>query len=750
MADQRIQDAQKFLRFSNDADSYNRQDALDDLKFSSGDQWPVEVQNSRNLEARPCLTINKLDGFIRQVCNQQRQARPRMKAHSMNSAANAKVADILTGIFKHIEVNSDADTAYDTAFEFAVRMGWGYWRVVTDYVREDSFDQEIYIKPIQNPFTVYFDPNSQMPDGSDAETCLITEVMSKKDFKAQYPNADDGGNFTNRGTGDADADWIMKDDIRIAEWWYTERKKTKLLLLSDGTQVYKDDAPAPEILEAAGIMVVAERDTMRKTIKWAKLTGLEVLEESTWAGKYIPIVPVYGQQLTVDDKRKKYGIVRMAKDPQRMYNYWRTALTESVALAPKAKWLLAEGQDEGHENEWNLANVKATPVLRYKQKDIEGQPAPVPTRLQPEPPPAGIVEATSAINNDLQTVVGIFDPNQFMQGNQSGKAIRGQQMQIDLSNFHYYDNLTRSLKQTGRIILDLIPKIYDKERVMRIIGYDNRPEMVTINQRIVDEQGAEKILNDVTVGEYDVYMDTGPGYQSKRQEAVEAMVPLLQANPELFQAAGDLVFRNMDFPGADVIADRLAAMNPMAQIDEKADIPPQVQMQLMASQKQVADLQQQIAALTLNLQHQTDVQKLKEEGQTRRKLMDVTSRAFNTETINEAKVNQDILKSVTDQNRTELDAITKLLLKGMDARALQDEIARRDAEQQSVAAFAEGEVHQTSTPFLREEMAMANAPVQMSEMPAMDDQLLAQLQAQQMQMQPPQQPAIPGVPMGPR
>jgi hypothetical protein len=750
MADQRIQDAQKFLRFSNDADSYNRQDALDDLKFSSGDQWPVEVQNSRNLEARPCLTINKLDGFIRQVCNQQRQARPRMKAHSMNSAANAKVADILTGIFKHIEVNSDADTAYDTAFEFAVRMGWGYWRVVTDYVREDSFDQEIYIKPIQNPFTVYFDPNSQMPDGSDAETCLITEVMSKKDFKAQYPNADDGGNFNNRGTGDADADWIMKEDIRVAEWWYTERKKTKLLLLSDGTQVYKDDAPDEAILAAAGIMVVAERETMRKTIKWAKLTGLEVLEESTWAGKYIPIVPVYGQQLTVDDKRKKYGIVRMAKDPQRMYNYWRTALTESVALAPKAKWLLAEGQDEGHENEWNLANVKATPVLRYKQKDIEGQPAPVPTRLQPEPPPAGIVEATSAINNDLQTVVGIFDPNQFMQGNQSGKAIRGQQMQIDLSNFHYYDNLTRSLKQTGRIILDLIPKIYDKERVMRIIGYDNRPEMVTINQRIVDEQGAEKILNDVTVGEYDVYMDTGPGYQSKRQEAVEAMIPLLQANPELFQAAGDLVFRNMDFPGADVIADRLAAVNPMAQIDEKADIPPQVQMQLMASQKQVADLQQQIAALTLNLQHQTDVQRMKEEGQTRRKLMDVTSRAFNTETINEAKVNQDILKSVTEQNRTELDAITKLLLKGMDARALQDEIARRDAEQQSVAAFAEGEVHQTSTPFLREEMAMANAPVQMSEMPAMDDQLLAELQAQQMQMQPPQQPAIPGVPMGPR
>ena len=440
----------------------------------------------------------------------------------------------------------------------------------------------------------------------------------------------------------------------------------------------------------------------------------------------------------------------MAKDPQRMYNYWRTALTESVALAPKAKWLLAEGQDEGHENEWAQANIKAAPVLRYKQKDIEGQPAPVPTRLQPEAPPAGIVEATSAINNDLQTVVGIFDANQFAQGNQSGKAIRGQQMQIDMTNYHYYDNLTRSLKHTGRIILDLIPKIYDKERVMRIIGYDNRPEMVTINQRQVDESGVEKIINDVTVGEYDIYMDTGPGYQSKRQEAVESMVPLLQANPELFQAAGDLVFRNMDFPGADVIADRLAAMNPMAKIDEKSDIPPQAQMQLMMSQKTIADLQQQIAALTLNLQHQSDVQKMKEEGQNRRKLMDVTSRAFNTETINEARVNQNIMKATTDSNKAELDAITKLLLKGMDSRALQGEIARRDDELNAMATFASQDVHQTDSPFLRQEMAMAEAPMQSAQMPEIDDQMLAQLQAQAMQPQGLQQPAVPGVPMGPR
>jgi hypothetical protein len=708
-ADSRIQEAIDFLKFSNEADTENRQKGLDDLKFSSGDQWPIEVQNSRHLEARPCLTINKLDAYVRQIVNQMRQSRPRMRAHSMNSEANAKVADVITGIFKHIEVNSDADTAYDTAGEYAVRIGWGYWRVITDYVREDSFDQEIYIRPIDNPFSVYFDPNSIQPDGSDAEKVLITTLMSKDDFKIQYPGADDGGDFNQRGTGDFDPDWVQKEDIRVAEYFYVERKKTKLLLLSDGTKVYKDEAPSPEILAAAGIMVVGERETMRKQIKWCKLTGLEILEERDWSGRYIPVVPVYGQQLTVEDKRKKYGLVRNAKDAQRMYNYWQTSLTESIALAPKAKWLLAEGQDEGHENEWAQANIKSMPVLRYKQTDINGKEAPAPQRLQPEPPPAGVIAAAMSIDKDLQSVVGIFDPSQLPQGNMSGKALRGQQMQQDMTNFHYYDNLVRSMKHTGRIILDLIPKIYDRERVLRIIGYDGQPEMVTLNQRTQDEMGVEKVLNDVTVGEYDVYMDTGPGYQSKRQEAVEAMMPMISTNQELFNLAGDLVFRNMDFPGAEVIADRLAANNPLAQIDEKSEIPPQIQMQLMQAQKQIADMQQMIAAMELEKQYRSDVEMMKQEGETKRKLMDVTSRAYNTDTINEAKVNQQIMNSQANQNKAELDAVTKMLLKRMDIGELRQVIAEKDAEQAQVAAFAEAEVNQSSNPFLQQEQQIANS-----------------------------------------
>jgi hypothetical protein len=579
-------------------------------------------------------------------------------------------------------------------------MGWGYFRVITDYIRDDSFDQEIYIRPIDNPFTVYFDPNSILPDGSDADRCLITTVIEKKIFQEMYPDAD-LGSFTYRGTGDDSAEWIMKDDIRIAEYFYTERKAVKLVQLSDGTSVYKDELPDQAILAMAGITIVSERESMRKQIKWCKLTAMEVLEERDWPGKYIPIIPVYGQQLVIESKRKKYGLVRNAKDPQRMLNFWQTSITESVALAPKAKWLMAEGQDEGHEMEWASANIKSSPVLRYKQKDIEGVPAPAPTRLQPEPPPAGILAASASINNDLQAVLGIFDPNQMPSGNLSGKAINGQQQQIDLTNFHYFDNLTRSIRYAGKILLDLIPKIYDHERVMRIIGYDNQPELITLNQRTVDDAGVTKILNDVTVGEYDVVMETGPGYNSKRQEAVANMMPLLAASPDLMKVAGDLIFRNMDFPGADIIADRLAASNPLANVDEKSDIPPQVQMQLAQSKQMMEQMQQQMQQMDMIIKSRADVVAMQQDGETKRKLMDVTSRAHNTETINEAKVNQNIMNSMVSQNKAELDAMTKLMLARMDTNQLQAEIAKRDAEAQRMYAFSEGEIHTETSPFIQ-------------------------------------------------
>ena len=664
-----IEEAKEFLRFCSDNDSNNRVEALDDLKFAGGDQWPVEIQNSRLLESRPYLTINKIDAYCRQITNQQRQQRPRIKAHGMNDQSDEKVAEIITGICRHIENQSDADAAYDNAFDFAVRMGWGYWRITHDYPRPDSFDQEIYIKRIENPFMVYFDPNSNEPDGSDAEKCLITEVISKEAFRKMYPGADDGGGFTPRGTGDSQSEWITREDIRVAEYFYTERKRMKLLLLSDGTTCYEDEKPKESVMQDAGIYVVSKRETVKKQIKWCKLTGMQILEQRDWAGSYIPVVPVYGQQLIVDSKKKKFGLTRMAKDPQRMYNFWSTALTESVALAPKAKFLLAEGQDEGHEMEWNTANIKSMPVLRYKQTDSEGRIAPVPTRIQPEPPPAGMVTALQGLDGDLKAVVGIYDPSQLPNGNQSGKAINGMQQQTDMTNFHYYDNLTRSIRQTGRIILDLIPHIYDKERVLRIIGADGKGELVTLNQRAMNDQGVEEVINNVTVGQYDVVMETGPGYSSKRQEAVESMVQMLQVDPNLMQKAGDLVFRNMDFPGAEIIADRLAAANPLAQIDEKSDIPPQVQMQLAQSQQTIQQLQQQLQAMQMDIQYGASVAEQKDKAMLQKTQMELEVRREDTRMRTDTQAHDTVIKTQTQLEIEQMKAQLALVMAQLDLRS---------------------------------------------------------------------------------
>ena len=633
------------------------------------------------------------------MVNQIRQQRPRPKVHGMNSQSDAKVAEVIQGIIRHIEANSNADNAYDTAADYAVRMGWGFIRVRTDYVREDSFEQEIYIDPVDNPFTVYFDINSVLPDGSDAEKCLITAMMSKADFQKMYPDAEIDS-FTQRGTGDSQSEWITKEDIRLAEYYYTVRERAKLILLSDGSSIFEDEfKKAQDLLTAGGVYPIDERMSIRKKIKWCKLTAIEVLEEGEWAGRYLPIIPVYGRHVIIGDKRKKFGMVRHAKDAQRMYNFWQTSLTESIALAPKAKWLMAEGQDEGHEMDWAQANIKSTPLLRYKQTDIEGRPAPVPQRLQPEPPPTGTMAATAVIDDDIKTLMGIFDPAQLKQGNISGKALNGQQQQVDLSNFDFYDNLTKSQCQVARLILDLIPKIYDTERALRIIGDDGRPDLVTVNEFDATQQ---VIKNNLAVGLYDVVMDTGPGYNSKREAAIEAMTPILAAQPQLIGQIGDLWFRNMDFPNADIIADRLATLNPLAQIDEKSDIPPHIQMAMKNMQAQVQQMQQQMEKMGLAMKQRADIEQVKQDNETKRELLRQTAKAHNTETMAEVKVHDQNTRAVTSQNKMEIEAIMELLLHHMDTARLEKEIRSRDAEQAAAMESANVDIEQGRNPLLNQ------------------------------------------------
>lgn len=662
-----IQEAVEFLQQAEEAESDNRAKGLEALRFRHGEQWPAEIQNSRTLEQRPCLVINKTDAFCLQVANQQRQQRPRIKVEPAGGGAKKRVADVIKGMIRHIENNGGGgDLAYDTGFDSSITIGWGYWRVMSRYVREDAFEQELYLAPIDNPFSCYRDPDSTMPDGSDTERFLITDKMGKKQFKRAYPDADEA-NFIEGGSGDSAPGWLSKDQIRIAEYFKIRRKKAVLCMLSDGTKAWKDDLPAPEVLESAGVAVVDQRDSFKSVVCWYKLTAKQVLEKKELPGRYIPIVSMFGKVEVIDGKRHLSGLVKNAMDPQRQFNFWRTAMVESVALAPKPKWVIAEGQDEGHENEWANANKSATATLRYSPVTTDqGAPLPPPQRIQPEGPPQGAMAMAETMSGDLTSVLGIVDPAMRIGGNVSGKALNAERMQSDNSTFHFYDNMTRAIRFTGELLLDLIPYYYPEEgRVVRIVGDDGRSGQETINAPNPSPGEntpgpVEQVLNDVTVGQYDVVMDTGPGYNTKRQESLSVMGPMFEKNEALMQIAGDIFFRNMDFEGSETIADRMAAANPLAQIDEKSEIPPGVQMKLKQQEMAIKQLEQALQAAQMEIKFKAGLQAQKDEAATKRELIKTTAAVHIEDQENKAWREDTQINAATKRHDTEVRAQTAL------------------------------------------------------------------------------------------
>jgi len=637
------------LKIAVEAETQNRAEGILDLKFAAGDQWPSNIQVARELEHRPCLTINKTDAFVRQAVNNMREQRPRIQVHAVSDGADKEKADVIAGLMRHIQVNSNADVAYDTAADFQVRMGWGYWRVASRYVREDSFDQELYIDRVRNPFTVYLDPSSTAPDGSDAEWCIISDRMKKKKFERKYPKAK-FVDFSNLGSGDELMDWATDDEVRVAEYFKVEKTPDVLCMLSTGKTVYKSQIKQ-EDLDTRGITIVHERESVRRRVMWYKMTAKEILAESEWPGRWIPVIPVYGAEYELEGKVIRYGMVRGMQDPQRMYNFWRTAETEIVALAPKAPWIVAEGQLEGKEDTWNSANNKSFAYLEYKPVLLDdGTPVPPPERQQPQAMPQAQVNAAIGASEDMKAVAGMFDPALGAPGQEtSGVMVQRRQQQSDRSNFHFYDNLCRSIRHTGKIILDLIPHYYDTQRVIRIIGEDGVPDSVTINQKQMTEQGViVETLNDVTVGQYDIVIDTGPGYQTKRQESADNMLGLLSTplGEKVASTADDIIMRQFDWPGADQIADRLAAANPIAMAEKKLpdNIPDDVKSLVAQLQGQNQQLQQQLQQAALDHKYRLSVQQMKEQGETQRATMqdqtkrhDVESRDTTARDIEEIK-----------------------------------------------------------------------------------------------------------------
>lgn len=322
-----VQAVKRFNRAAT-SEGMNRKNAVDDLRFKRGDQWPDDIRSSRTLEKRPCLTINKVKTFVHQITNDQRQNRPAIGVSPIGDKADPNTAKMLKGLIRQIERNSNADVAYDTGFDNAVSNGWGYWRVFTEYEDTDTFDQVIRIGRIRNPFRVYLDPDSQEPDGSDARWGFISDLITREEFKSDYPKADQL-NWNESGIGDDNREWVTETHIRIAEYFYFESKTRTLVALQNGHVGYKDEL-APELLaqiEADPKFITKERECEVETICWDKISCKEVLESNDWAGKWIPIVKVIGDEIDVEGKVNLAGIIRDAKDPQRMYNFWCTAET---------------------------------------------------------------------------------------------------------------------------------------------------------------------------------------------------------------------------------------------------------------------------------------------------------------------------------------------------------------------------------------------------------------------------------------
>ncbi|CAN5774279.1 portal protein [soil metagenome] len=586
-----LKDAREAFDLACEHESENRREALDDIRFARlGEQWPDKVRRDRELDGRPCLTINRLPAFIRQVVNDARQNKPAISCHPVDDGADPETAEIFNGLIRNIEQSSDAEVAYDTALDFAVTGGFGYFRINTRYAGEDSFDQDLVIERVANPFSIYGDPNSQAADSSDWNTAFVVDTLPKAAFEARWKGADavDWSADSYVGLG---GPWMEGDRVMVAEYWRREAVMKTILALSDGQVVERAVYEAQKAMfDALGVSVIGRpRQVASSKVVQRIVTGAEVLETVDWAGKFIPIVPVYGEELHVDGKRRLRSLVRDAKDPQRMFNYWRTTSTELVALAPKAPFIGRKGAFETDASKWATANVQTHAYIEYD--------GPEPPMRQPfSGVPAGALQEALNASDDMKSIMGLHDASLGARSNEtSGRAIMARQREGDVSTFHYIDNLSRAIRHAGRILIDLIPKVYSAPRVVRVLGPGGEARLAPVNQKFQAADPADQArkitrIYDLAAGKYDLTVKSGPSFTSRREEAATQMIELIRAYPPAAPVIGDLLARNLDWPGADEIAGRLAAMVP----DQAKGASPAPELE--AAKAQMAKLAQALQA----------------------------------------------------------------------------------------------------------------------------------------------------------
>lgn len=620
--DKIIAEAQRRFRQCEEWESRARKLFLEDIKFSNADsdngyQWPNEIRRNRDIDERPCLTINKTHQHNLQIINDAKQNKPRCKVNPVGNGATFEAAQIYEGVFRHIEYISNATVAYDTATSFQVQGGIGYWRVVTDYLGNDNFDQEIFIRRIKDPLTVYLDPDINEVDGSDSRFGFVFDDMPLDEFRQAYPEYKEMGGATALGNSDG---WIDKNHIRVAEYYRRVENKDQLISFTDprtGQQSMLRRGNIPSEIIDGIIDDPSTRTRELKTwkVEWYLIIGDEVAERRQWAGEYIPIVRVIGEETIINGELDRKGHTRCMRDPQRIYNYWSSSAVEHVALQSKTPFIAAAKSIENLETYWETANTVNHSVLPYNSVDDDGNPLPAPERAEAPVMAAAYVQGMEIAQREMSMVSGQYDAQFGNRSNEvSGKAIQERQRKGDNATYHFIDNLAIAIRYTGKILIDLIPKIYDTPRILRIIGEDGEESHVQldpqaqqayqIKQRIKDakEKADVHAIFNPNVGRYDVEADIGPAYATRRQEAFNAISQIMSQAPETMNIIGDLLFKAADFPMANEIAERLERMVPPQAKGE--GVPPavqQLQMQLQNTQKILADMTQELGEERLRL-----------------------------------------------------------------------------------------------------------------------------------------------------
>lgn len=549
-------------------DSDNRRAALDDLQSLSGEgQWDPTDLNQRKRDGSPTLTINLLPQFVKQVANDIKQLNPSVDTTPMDGGTDRKLSEVFDGIIRQIEYQSKATSAYGHGGAMAVACGIGHWRIATDFVKDAVADQEIKIKRIMDPLSVVWDSASVEMDRSDAMMCDITAVIPQHEFKRRFPGADRLGQDVPQANTDHTniGFWDHNDTVRIAERFYLQKKIKHLALTDDMETIDLTGLRREEIaFIASEVGIIRERKVDDFEVKHVTYDGNDFLGPvQDWAGRFIPIVPCMGDELAFDGNVVRSGMVRGMKDSQRAYNYWRSVSMEVITDTPKAPWLLTADQVKGYEQLWEKANKSNLPYLLYNQ-DPE-KPLNKPQRERPADPPQAIWQEGQIAREELKGVSGIYDASLGARSNEtSGVAINARERQGDTSNFNFIDNFTVAMHRTGEILVDLIPKIYDTDRVIQIIGKDESENLVPINKQVMGSDGEPIMLNDLSNARFNIRVRTGPSYATARAEAKDRMERMLNANPELWGVIGDLVFSHDDFPGSEEIAERIKRTIPEA------------------------------------------------------------------------------------------------------------------------------------------------------------------------------------------